>query len=209
MIAPQKVQLLQSFLGGLPASMAARLAKAVEVDRLSDGTQLPHDLILDGLRPMLRQAEPSRTLTPLRIFCRPFEDLLAWRPRKEKQKGRIARDTIMPLWVWLEQALTPDAMAHYVEGVKDAVLGYHREVAMSYAAEFWPLASDAIREALADERGRKAARQALGGELGVADAAEIAVLLSAGPEILEIQALLTPPAASLPEDLLWQLRDDL
>ncbi len=99
---------------------------------------LPHDLILDGLRPKLRSAEPARTLTPTRIFCRPFEDLLASRPRNGKQKGRIARDSIQPVWSWLETTLAPEAMAAYVAGVKDAVLGYHREVAMSCAAELWP-----------------------------------------------------------------------
>ena len=34
---------------------APRLAKAVEVDRLAGGTGLPHDLILGGLRPVLRR----------------------------------------------------------------------------------------------------------------------------------------------------------
>lgn len=207
MIAPEKVQLLQGFLGGLPAPVAARLAKAIEVDRLSDGKQLPHDLILDGLRPVLRQAEPSRTLTPLRIFCRPFEDLLYNRPRKQKQKGRIARDTISPLWIWLEQGLLPAETKRYIDGVKEAVFGYQREVAMSHAAAFWPVAAAAIQDALGTEAGAKAARQALGGDLPVADAREAATLLSAGPEILEIQALLTPPAASLPDDLLWSLRE--
>ena len=77
MIAPDKVELLQRFLASLPESAAVRLAKAVEVDRLNDGKALPHELILEALRPALRHTrQTSRTLTPLRLFCRPFEDLL-------------------------------------------------------------------------------------------------------------------------------------
>lgn len=207
MIAPEKVHLLQRFLESLPPATAARLAKAIEVDRLSDGKVLPHDLILDGLRPKLRAAEPSRTLTPTRVFCRPFEDLLVSRPRSEKQKGRIARDSIQPVWSWLETTLLPEAMAAYVAGVKDAVLGFHREVAVSRAAELWPVAAEAILGAIADEAGVKAARKALGSDAAVEDARDMAHMLSVGTEILEVQAQLEKPVARMPEDLLWSLRD--
>jgi len=49
MLSVQKAGLLQAYLGSLPANLAGRLAKAVEVDRLTDGALLPHELILDGL----------------------------------------------------------------------------------------------------------------------------------------------------------------
>lgn len=207
MIAPEKVELLQRFLGSLPSTMAARLAKAIEVDRLSDGQILPHDLILDGLRPTLRSAELDRTLTPTRVFCRPFEDLLTSRPRKEKHRGRIARDSIQPVWNWLEATLLPEAMGAYVAGVKDAVLGFQREVTMSRAAEIWPVAAEAILAATADEAGRKTARHALGSVNTIEDAREMAQMLSAGPEIVEVQAVLEKPVAQISDDMLWSLRD--
>lgn len=207
MVAPNKVHLLQGFLQGLPPVTAARLAKAVEVDRLSEGKVLPHDLILDGLRPVLRQAPPSRTVTPQRLFCRPFEDLLSNRPRKDKQKGVIARASIAPIWDWLATVLVPEATRKYVDGVKGATLSFHREVALSQAAEFWTVAAAAISAALADEAGRKAARKTLGSDLVLADAGEIAQLLPVGPEVLEIQALLERPVVSLHEELLLQVRE--
>jgi hypothetical protein len=71
MLTPDKAELLKSFLGSLPERMAARLAKAVEVDRLADGAGLPHDVILEGLRPVLRQSETGqRTPDPLRSTAR-------------------------------------------------------------------------------------------------------------------------------------------
>ena len=87
MLSPDKTGLLKAFLGGLPGHVAARLAMAVEVDRLMDGRALPHATILEGLRPVLRRDAHERTLTPLRLFCRPFQDFLTCAPRKAKQKG--------------------------------------------------------------------------------------------------------------------------
>ena len=106
MLTPDKAGLLQSFLGSLPGNIAARLAKAVEVDRLTESNSLPHDVILEGLRPALRRSERlDRTPTPLRLFCRPFEDLLFDGARKDKQKGRIARSSVVPVWRWLSQTV--------------------------------------------------------------------------------------------------------
>src|ERR1700761_2342701 len=97
-----KTGLLKSFLGSLTGDMAARLASAIEADRLMNGA-LPHDAILEGLRPVLRDANATRTPTPLRLFCRPFEDLLTSKPRKAKLKASIARTSVMPIWLWLGQ----------------------------------------------------------------------------------------------------------
>ena len=109
MLSADKQLLLSGFLGRLPAHVAARLAKAVEVDRLVGGTGLPHDEILRALRPQLRTAaERVRMPTPLRFFCRPFEDLLTSAKRRVKQKGRIARASIEPVWSWLANELMPE-----------------------------------------------------------------------------------------------------
>ena len=61
-----KTGLLKAFLGSLPGTAAARLAMAVEVDQLMDNHNLPHNDILEGLRPILRRENYERTPTPLR-----------------------------------------------------------------------------------------------------------------------------------------------
>ena len=95
MLSPDKTGLLKAFLGGLPGHIAARLAMAVEIDRLLDGHVLPHDDILEGLRPVLRRDQGERTPTPLRLFCRPFQDLLTCAPRTRQAEGRASR---APAW---------------------------------------------------------------------------------------------------------------
>ena len=213
MLPAEKTGLLQSFLGSLPADIARRLARAVELDRLMESAALPHEAILAGLRPVLRQTgQPVRTPTPLRLFCRPFEDILSSAPRRTKQKASLSRSSVAVVWQWVSRTLIPGPAQSFITDVKKLLLAQTSSDAMARTAEFWTLAGNAIRAALADDAGRKAARAALDGDVVVADAEEIALLLLAGSDVLKIQAVLPKPMAHLNEDTLWQLRaiyDDL
>ncbi len=205
MLTPEKSALLQSMLGELPPQSATWLAKAMEVDRLAGGGVLPHELILGALRPALRTpARVERTPTPLRLFCRPFEDLVIAPAPREKQKGRIARSSILPVWTWLSQKLIARKTAAYMADIKALVLGSQFHEAEIRAAAFWTLASETIRGAISADR--KLALAALQSDNAVADALEIALLLSVGQNIGEIQRLLVKPAPQLTEELLWSLR---
>src|SRR5664279_1145531 len=156
MISPERTGLLKSFLAGLPEQIAARLAQAVEVDRLVDGKSLPHEMILEGLRPVLRRAAGAdRTPTPLRAFCMPFEDLFTLHPRKAKQKGSIARGSVMPLWAWISQTLLVEQTKDYTSDFKALVLAAKHAEARARAAEFWSVASASIQTRLADAAGLK------------------------------------------------------
>lgn len=207
-IARDKLELLTGFLRTLPETAAVRLAKAVEVDWLAGGRALPHEEIMLALRPALRRIpNAERTLNPLRLFCKPFEDLLSSWPRKEKVKGRIHRDSVLPIWNWLSQTLIPDAMNKFSVGVKTAVLSFKAEDIRGHALEVWPAAAVAINNALDTEAKRKAARNALGNAMVVADALEIACLLTAGEELSGLQDILPKGTPTLSDDMLWTLRE--
>src|SRR5256885_886040 len=121
MASREKINLLRTFLGSLPVGLAEGLARAVEVDRMNNGTGLPHDTILESLRPTLRDGDKNaRALTPLRLFCRPFEDLLINKQFGQKQKGRIPRSSITPVWNWLAQDLLPAAATSSALAVQTA-----------------------------------------------------------------------------------------
>jgi hypothetical protein len=113
----------------------------------------------------------------------------------------------MPVWNWLSRTLLPGESAAYVQHVKAGLLQFKLDEARERAVEFWTLASETMRTALATDAGRKSARAILNGEMVVADAAEIALLIGAAPKMLVIQDLLPKPVPALTEDLLWQLRD--
>lgn len=202
-----KAELLSQFLGKLPEAAAKRLAKAIEMDRLAGGTNLPHELILAGLRPVLRRAKGvERTPTPLRLFCEPFQDLLTLVPRKTKQAGRIATSSITPVWAWLSLTLIPDEAALYVDRVKHDILGAQYDSARGRAQEFWAAAAKVMLDALSGPERLKACRQALGDELVVADAREMALMLSVGTQLSEIQNILPKPTPIFTEDALWSMR---
>jgi hypothetical protein len=205
MLSHDKTELLRTFLGTLPEEVALRLARAVEMDRLLDGSALPHNVILEGLRPVLRAGKVrQRTPTPLRLFCLPFEDLLVNTVRKEKQRGRIARAYVVPVWNWVSKTLLPEEAASYGADIRKLVLERRLDEAVMRAEPFWPLAAEAIRGAVASNM--QSARIALGGDLAVADAEEMAILLKSGTAICAVQALLPKPTPALTEDLLHGLR---
>ncbi len=208
MLSPQKAGLLQDFLGKLPEHLAARLTKAVEFDRLADGKGLPHDVILEGLRPVLRRVDTrDRTPTPLRLFCQPFEDLLTSAPRSGKQKGRIARASVSPVWRWIGTLLTPKAVQSYIEEVKALLVAGKSDIVRARGGHFQAEISRHVRDALSTERGRQDACNILGDDDAVNDAHEMALLLAAGNEILALQNLLPKPVASFTEDLVAAARD--
>lgn len=207
MLSDDKTGLLKTFLGNLPGAAAARLAMAVEVDKLMDGNALPHQDILDGLRPVLRREHFDRAPTPLRLFCRPFQDLLTCHPRKAKQKGVIARGTLVPCWNWISQVLLPDETRAYIKETKQQVLTHRLDAAITCAAEFWPVAAAALQQALSTEAGRQSAQKILGDAFAVADVAEMALLLSVGSAVEKVQELLPAPVPCFTDDLIWQVRE--
>jgi hypothetical protein len=206
MLSIEKSTMLQSLLGGLPPKAAMRLARAIEVDRLAGGTILPHEMILNALRPTLRSPmRVERTPTPLRVFCLPFEDIISDHTPREKQKGRITRSNIAIVWKWLGETVIPEEAAGYTREARSLVLSGRHQQAVAYAAGFWTYAAKAMRDAIA--RDRKAARTALQGDAVVADAEEMALLLSIGPVVIEMQRLLEKPVIELTDELLRKLRD--
>ena len=201
-----KSTVLQSFLGTLPEQAAAKLAHAVEMDRLADGKALPHDQILMGLRPSLRQLHgaSARTKTPLRLFCQPFEDLLTSEPRRTKQKGILLRANVAPIFTWLSGTLLPNETSAYCRDVKALVLARDDDGALAKAIQFWNIASAAMQAALIGDA-FKVTRKILKAE-EIEDVREMALMIAEGAEMLKVQATLPKPPARMSEEILWQLR---
>jgi len=198
----EKMELLRAFLGSLPTGLAGRVARAVEMDRMSNGHILPHGLILDSLRPSLRDVDkPLRAPTPMRLFCQPFEDLLSNDYWGSKQKGLIPRSSITPVWNWLSQDVAPEAASAFAIAVKTAALANKTEEIRPRAEEFWASAADSLATKLGSESGRKLALQRLGNEELVEDATEMALMLSAGPEICALQDCMPRVLPSLTDDV--------
>jgi len=119
----------------------------------------------------------------------------------------IARGTLVPVWNWISQSLLPGETAQYVKETKAHVLNHRLDAAISCAAQFWPVVANALNQALATETGRQAAQKTLGDAFAVADAREMALLLSIGEAVEKVEAMLPPPVPSFNERLVWQVRE--
>lgn len=208
---PAKEEELKRYLASLPLDKAVALAAAVERERLLGKTAMPVDMILEALRPMLRQAR-RRVPTPRRLFCVAFEDLLIDGPREEKQTGRILRASIGKLWLWLENEGLKDRLGALEQEIAKAIIAHETKRQNELVAQLRAAAADAIRTSIGQiERGQGPVRRALalrfGGEEGLADIEEIGLILSAAHEFDTIHAKLPRHIDGLTSEHLAVIRD--
>lgn len=150
-----------------------------------DGRDLPHEVILGGLRPSLGQS--SRTLTPLRLFCQPFEDLLDSAARKTRAESRDrARQCGAGLDLGEHHPAAGNSQG-YFRAAKLLILSGKMDEARARTRSFWTLAGAAMRTAL--DRGDAVKLNAN----EIADAREMALLLSEGEEMEKVQSRLPKP----------------
>lgn len=209
---PDKEKLLKEFLNQLPDRSAAALTRAIERDRLAGATQLPHEAILEGLRPTLRQAiaRPPRTPTPQRLFTAPLEDMLVNGPRRQKQRGRILRASMSPVWEWLRDELIPTLHAEMSEKLRVAIISNDRVEIRECVDVLCGAAGNAISQALDELASGKRSRTQLEARLGpgtVEDLPDIAAALEIGLELMELQTQFPRPVLDIgPLEINW-IRD--
>lgn len=207
----EKLQKLQGLLSSLPDRLARQVAVAVEYDRI-DGGSMPHDAILEGLRPALRRTGLRRegVATPQRVLFEPIEDLLTSDPGEEKRRGVIRRAALAPLWSWLEQDLLRGSLRGLARPLLDAQRHPAPEARRAAAETLWLAAHQALRQALAAARpgspeyDRLVTR--LGGAENMAEALEIADLLAVAPALADIQREIARGTKRLDEEALAFLR---
>ncbi len=207
-----KVLKLKAFLEQLPESMARQLLTAVELDRVAGGAGLPHDVLLDGLRPHAVCAEDQvrRTPTPMRLFCDPFEDLLIPVRNGAKQPGLIARESLMPIWDWLAGDLMPALHREQCENLTNAILQSDQEKIGSVATELQTAGASAIARALEGADDGSAKRAELVAQLGsediLADAVDMAHVLQIAPVINKVRKVMHKPVPRVSKELAHFLR---
>ena len=209
-IGTDRLDRLNGFLGAVSPALASRLAQAVETDRLHGGL-LPHDAILGSLREQLKQGPGSavnRTPTPQRMVCAPFEDMMSSIPRLRKQRGRIARSSIEPVWAWLTGTLIPEEANACIEAIRVKMVA-GPEFAHTPIAAFQQLAAGAILKAIPsesiDDERCAAAVAALGRDIA-ADAYDMACAMEIGPELRQLKRLMPRPLANLSEQNIANIR---
>lgn len=205
-------QRLASYLAQLPQPAVLKLASGLERERLRGTANLPYEMILSGLRPLLASFKGARPGMPdaLRQFCRPFEDLLVNQGEDGTRQGRISRASVMRVWSWLEEDLMPDALPDLKSRIADHTLK-NDEIALEAAVSVMHASAAAAIHAALDEARQDAAKRKqlekrLGGEGGFEDAREIANVLSVAPAMLKLQGALPKQIDDFDESMVATLK---
>lgn len=110
-----------SNLFALPTSKIEQLTKLFEMSRVGGQSDTVANTALAMLRPRLRIDRPQRIITPLRIFCRPFEDLLEDNKTGDKRRGKIARAAVPAIWAVVQSEADKNRLAQALDLVTAAV----------------------------------------------------------------------------------------
>ena len=111
------------------------------------------------VRPRLASLRPSRRPTLVRLFCRPFEDLLIDREDEDLRDGRIPRRLIMPCWRLVEAHADRALMRRLGAALGECECEDERARQM-IGVPLWRAAGDTLRAVLERAREDKRARAA-------------------------------------------------
>jgi hypothetical protein len=191
------VERLREYLGGLTPEARALLIAEIERSALN-GTALPGaDLILEMLRPTLRQsAQPvARVGSPIRHFFRPLEPFLVNPGLQRVLPGRIERSSLLPIWEWIGRDLLPPAAKTYTREATSALLNGDIKKADRLAHGFQDAVATAIWRNLDPSRNEDRHRRRFAAQLPVPRALEDLQVLY---RVLANRAFLDRIAARMP-----------
>ncbi|WP_417828557.1 hypothetical protein [Thalassospira sp.] len=183
------VSQLGQLFESLSSSEIARFTRAIESDRLDPKLPLPHETILQILRPRLASLKPERYPTPMRQFCDPFEDLLT-SSEPSDNSIRISRSSLMPIWNVVVESGGPDFQSAMKEIEQAAA---NRDSAKLAIAErkLWRLGARIIEEQLEISyegvKQERALATRLGSRIHMSAFAQVGKILTVGEEIAQLR----------------------
>lgn len=200
----RKKDKLEAFLGQIRDHDLEKLVSAVELDRVSGGSELPHETLLDAMRPALREnIDYTRIPTPERLFCVAFEDLINALPNRRKQSGRISRNSIHPMWDWLKEDLLREELPGLEIEVGALITADQMDDVAPIVCELQLIAGQIMRKELVKvirvDADFEALCNKLGGATIVADLRDIAMCLEVADWISEIQTRFEKPVLGFGE----------
>lgn len=183
----------------IPEAEFEKLAAALELRRLRPSQQAASVAMLSQIRPRLRLIRPPRRLTPMRLFCIPFEDLLYNPNTPRKALGRIPRSALKPIWEETEGLLGTDGLAPVYEAIK-TVDPADDEAVHAIGRPFWQAAHGVLKalhgNAAKEKGGRAKLQEKLGGPEVFASLEDIVTALAIARPITTLRRNLPPPPIS-------------
>ena len=128
---------LKVFLAELPPDTRASLVRMIDKARLQGRQDAVGDLVLQAARlHAWESGEPlPRVASPMRRFFDPLAPFLIGEMTSRKQKGRIARASLTPIWTFLTRDVLPERMRELMQAVLDAALADDEDEAARLTAQ--------------------------------------------------------------------------
>lgn len=141
-----KTAQFEAYLSSLTPAAARFLVREVELDRLKGGKAFAHDMVMEYARKAIFREGQSfdRVGSPLRIFCQPFEDLLVDNSTEAKQRGRISRSSLLPIWEWLGEEIAYGETEAFSARLRSAIIQRDSSKVAAATNEFHAIAVDAM-----------------------------------------------------------------
>lgn len=143
-------------------------ARALLVDKLERGLQrgdvVPGaELILQELRRSSEHGEPAppQKDAPVRLFFKPLDPFLVDAAADHKQRARIARVSLVPIWDWIGRDVMPAETPVYCQEVEHALAAKDTAKADGLAKAFQDLTVQRIQQILAATQNDDKARRKL------------------------------------------------
>ena len=186
---------LRAFLRQLKPGARATLIAELERGLLQGASPAGAELVLAELRRSLREGRTfaARFDDSARLFFQPLEPFLVDDIPEHRHRGRLARTTLEPLWLWINNTLMPDEAKIYADLVDQAFLVGDPDRAEHAARDFQDRVLQRIQEMLAGASDRDRGRLSV--SLGTVRAAEDVRTLC---DILRARRALATLAAQLP-----------
>ncbi len=128
---------LKAFLAELTPATRAALVRNLDKARLQGREDPIGALVLQAARlHAWETGEPlPRVASAMRRFFAPLDPFLIGEVTTAKQKGRIARASLTPIWTFLLRDVLPDRMRELTQAVLDAALADDEARADALAAQ--------------------------------------------------------------------------
>jgi len=204
---------LRAYLRELKPGARALLIGELERGLLHGTGPAGAELVLSELRRSLRegQSKSARFGDPARLFFQPLEPFLVDDAPDHKHRGRIARSTLEPLWLWVSNTLIPEETKAYAAHVEHALMAGDTDSAEGQARGFQDLAAARITQMLegADDKERRRLSVQLGTSRALADVQALRGILNSRDGVAMLGAQLPGHITSLTGPVLESVKAQL
>lgn len=197
MAGAETIERLRQFLRELAPQARAMLIGEFERSLLRGEEDASADLVLQELRRIAREQREGgpRVGHCARLFFRPLEPFLVDDVSEHHHPGRIARESLEPLWSWISRDLLPDETSALNDDVNAALLAGDETRAENLVRAFQDRAAEALDQAMRSSVAEEKNRRRILAQIGTQHAADEAETLRC---VLKNRDTLEKLAANLP-----------